>query len=687
MIKRLVLVLIVVSLVFSGTGNLIADEIDYFEEALTACNLTPEDVSWDMDKLNRLGSDPFRLYWFDEIWSKPLRIPQITRQMTDRISAWNSGEMGAELKMNFYYGAGKVAGRIAGFMDDYLPEFDIPDENPLTESLKSIYELEGWRWGDKTEEIISGYEAKLNPETAHLLAEFIWSANHLKTERERVFENVELNDALFHKLMNLMAEEDMISLYKIGENTDMLQLFWACCRVVFTTQNIKNAMMEEKFSTPSEYFSILTPYGKITIDGRDNDNEYSGTNHLLIIDSLGSDTYSGSAGATSSITNCASVIIDLSGDDEYIAETEALPSFGAGILGCGILLDIDGDDHYKGFYNSQGSGVFGVGLLADYAGNDTYDAVELSQGAGAFGVGICMDYSGDDTYNCYIESQGFGYTWGYGLLYDKEGNDEYIANDTNIINPSPQNANHNVSLSQGAGYGRRADYLDGHSMSGGCGLLVDDAGDDMYSCGVFGQGVAYWYGVGVLSDKSGDDSYTGLWYVQGATAHFAISLFRDEAGDDHYQAKQATSIGVGHDFSTSWHIDTGGNDQYDCFRVEEDKKGNEVRKEGGLMLGCGNANGIGIFVNVGGDDVYDGKSNRMYGGSYIRGDTSPDTIRNEILCLGLFLDVGGNDTYGNEKCVEDDSWYEESKTRPGIEVGVGMDANSDGEGGKVGCIW
>ncbi len=686
--KSFVVFFLVLVLLFSSFSFLSAEEeTDYFSLALSAAGLSPEDVTWDMDKLDRLNHDPFRLNWFNEIWSKPLLIPQITRQMTDRISIWNSGDMGNELKINYFYGASKISGYVAGFFDQYLPAFEYDEELPFTNSLKEVFEYNNWGWTDRFEEKITNFENSVTPETAKLLAEFIFSSKHLQVERQRVFDGVTLNENLFQKLNNFFMEDDMVELYKIAEKADMKQLFWANCRVVFSVQNIKNAILDGTFDLTNINETFLTPYGRITLNGTKSNDEYLGENHMLIVDTIGDDTYFGNMGATNSLSNCISVIIDLAGDDHYEAESDSLPSFGGGVLGVGMVLDFEGSDTYSSFDNTQGSGIFGTGILADYGGNDKYNAVNLSQGAGIFGTGFCLDYSGDDEYYCYFGSQGFGYTQGYGLLYDKNGNDTYTANDEDIVNPSAQNSNHNTSMSQGCGFGRRADITDGHSMSGGCGLIVDDAGDDHYSCGVFGQGVAYWYGVGVLSDKSGDDEYDGLWYVQGATAHYAISLFKDEDGNDTYTAKQATSIGVGHDFSTSWHIDTGGNDTYNCFRIEENSEGKEVRKEGGLMLGCGNQNGIGIFVNVGGDDTYDAKSGRMYGGSYISGNTTPDTIRNEILCLGLFLDIGGHDTYGLEKCTEDDSWYEPSKTRPGIEVGVGMDANSDEAGGLVDFIW
>ena len=57
------------------------------------------------------------------------------------------------------------------------------------------------------------------------------------------------------------------------------------------------------------------------------------------------------------------------------------------------------------------------------------------------------------------------------------------------------------------GNGRRGDYLDGHSLAGGVGILFDQEGIDHYVSGVFGQGVGYWEGVGILWDAAGDDVY------------------------------------------------------------------------------------------------------------------------------------------------------------------------------------
>ena len=57
------------------------------------------------------------------------------------------------------------------------------------------------------------------------------------------------------------------------------------------------------------------------------------------------------------------------------------------------------------------------------------------------------------------------------------------------------------------------------------GILIDGKGDDRYRCGVFGQGVSYWYGLGMLIDLEGHDTYEGVWYCQGARPHYGVGRF------------------------------------------------------------------------------------------------------------------------------------------------------------------
>lgn len=123
-----------------------------------------------------------------------------------------------------------------------------------------------------------------------------------------------------------------------------------------------------------------------------------------------------SASGTTAVRSFAGLALDLGGDDDYDAtdwldsesnlpnrapgpldlrapfgsgpDTPSLaryPGFGryesssrllsqgTGFLGVGMLVDTQGDDHYRAFRYAQGTGVVGVGILWDREGNDRYD--------------------------------------------------------------------------------------------------------------------------------------------------------------------------------------------------------------------------------------------------------------------------------------------------------------------------
>ncbi len=359
-------------------------------------------------------------------------------------------------------------------------------------------------------------------------------------------------------------------------------------------------------------FTWETPIGKIALNGK-KANVYDGGPYILIIDTGGNDTYKTAASATYAVP--VSVCIDFAGDDKY--ETTEQGAIGCGILGYSFLVDCAGNDTYKTVVAGLGTGIFGVGILMDRSGNDVYDCREAGEGMGAFGVGIVNDLAGDDKYYCFHMAQGYGGTKGCGAVIDSEGKDLYEANDKQIDYVSSQTTEHNESLAQGCGVGRRAHPGDGHSLAGGLGILVDVKGDDAYKGGVFSQGVGYWYALGMLVDMSGNDSYNGVWYAQGAAAHYAVGSLCDLAGNDRYVSALIQCQGHGRDYSIGWLHDLRGNDYYECY---------------GWALGSSNMNGIGIFWDEAGNDEYkSGLQSFGYGGESRPGQ----------LCLGLFFDQGG----------------------------------------------
>jgi hypothetical protein len=403
-------------------------------------------------------------------------------------------------------------------------------------------------------------------------------------------------------------------------------------------------------------FDQDSPIGKIVINSGDGPTTYAAGDYVLICDCDGGDTYNCSAGANSSILNPISICLDLAGSDTYNAiddytdgvNTDYASQQGTGRWGVGILVDYNGDDEYHASLASQGSGIFGWGLLYDKTGNDTYFGVDHVQGSGLCGVGILYDGGGQDSYHCWHGAQGFGDIWGLGILCDQGSDpDDYYAEWDATVGPavfaSPQNTDINANFAQGAAFGLRTTANFPVLWDGGVGALIDAGGDDDYTCGVFGQGVGFWFCTGVLDDRGGNDQYEGDWYVQAATAHYACSILMDRAGDDDYNKNYATrgfplqnvTVGGAHDHSVSWLLDGAGSDEYYVP---------------GLSLGTGNVNGWGYFIDMGsGTDTYSptdaGFNTITLGRGHLSGEVPDGDAREQEKTFGLFIDCGGADTY------------------------------------------
>ena len=375
-------------------------------------------------------------------------------------------------------------------------------------------------------------------------------------------------------------------------------------------------------------FKLDTYLGEVIIGGFGS-TQYQGT-PAVIVDLGGDDEYFLSK-AKGDSTN-SSVILDLGGNDTYRPKGDFV--IGSGFFGCGILVDVSGDDTYLTNNFSLGSGLFGVGMLLDEGGNDKYFGDIFTMGAGSFGLGILFDTKGADQYTGSLYAQGFGFISGFGALIDSAGCDNYFAGGKykDIL----RYKDHYISLSQGFAYGIRP------IMSGGIGLLYDLSGNDLYTSDIFGQGSSYWWALGSLVDEEGNDKYVSYQYAQGAATHMTLGILEDKKGDDVY-ISHGVSQGCGHDLAFGLLYDESGNDDYVSFDLSQ---------------GAGSANGIGILVDEGGNDgYYVEKKNNTQG----FGDP-----RRDYGSIGIFLDLAGIDHYnGNGK---DSSWW----TTPS-QWGVGID--------------
>lgn len=173
----------------------------------------------------------------------------------------------------------------------------------------------------------------------------------------------------------------------------------------------------------------------------------------LTIDVGGDDTYHNNAGGNG-VEGCgagpllapynapaAAALIDLAGDDQYIAQRDCGIAGGA-LLGSGLLIDAGGDDLYdNGGRGTNGGGyATGIGLLVDADGFDTYLATGAGTNGGGYagGIGRLIDRTGNDHYEGLGDGVNGGASGGYhcrpvcqnaplaqGLLLDIGGTDFY----------------------------------------------------------------------------------------------------------------------------------------------------------------------------------------------------------------------------------------------------------------------
>jgi len=612
------------------------------DSALAQVGLTRETARFDADAVAQWGGDRYALSRFRRVHHDPWVIPQAVTYDADRISR-DGGRLFTLLRLaSLHTDEGVYRGLIGDPAADYAGRVD-SSETPLLDALQALHEETGIRFMPGQEGTLAKESKKLTREAERLLAYFTYACADWVKWRKIALRKVSEEDTGLRKVLPLpdpglrgiyraqtdildeLDDLEFVQWYDFLDKIDMSYLYRGGLDLAAVCDFVADSAAHLARFCDGD-FAWDTPLGRIAI-GDTTHNDYPADRKYLLILEQGGDDFYGTGGASVGIKYNTSVIIDLRGNDTYRNDSTLDVGFGGAVLGAGFVIDREGNDTYDGGSISLGAGVFGLGGLIDYAGRDSYRGYERSQGAGLYGVGVLADLDGDDSYYGFNQIQGYGFTKGCGILYDRAGNDKYVADDSTITYASPQTPEHNVSEAQGVGFGLRDDFSTGHSLAGGIGYLVDDGGDDTYSAGLFAQGCAYWYSLGVLCDKGGNDAYNGVWYVQGSGAHFAVGALNDRAGNDTYTATMNMAQGAGHDFTTGLLWDQAGDDTYHAPN---------------LSLGGGNANGIGILRDDAGDDVYDvtaattlGRANSAAAGS----------LRWDLLCLGLFLDNGGHDRY------------------------------------------
>ncbi len=287
-----------------------------------------------------------------------------------------------------------------------------------------------------------------------------------------------------------------------------------------------------------------TSYGMIVIGGP-GPNTYDMDGRIgLILDLGGNDTYRGVIAAASDADQGNSVVIDLAGHDTYTAAPLGLAT---GRLGVGLLIDLAGDDVYQLSDGSGGTGFAGLGILYDRAGNDAYMGSRFTQGAAIGGLGLLLDEAGDDRYTSYGYAIGFGGPSGIGAVLDTGGNDFYQCGDKY---PSGYNATDVPNAKP-----------DDPAFQYDCFGLGSGSGKRVFSKNTAEQALSLAGGWGLLIDSEGDDRYRSSNFSQGVGYFFGVGLKMDLNGDDEHTAARYGHAAGAHN-GVALFLDRHGDDRY-----------------------------------------------------------------------------------------------------------------------------
>ena len=263
-------------------------------------------------------------------------------------------------------------------------------------------------------------------------------------------------------------------------------------------------------------------------------------------------------------------------------------------------------------------------VLIDLGGDDFYANNTGSSVPGEVPTGILVDFAGNDRYeNWKSMRQGCGF-FGVGMLVDLEGDDSYVG----------------IRCAQGTGFM-------------GVGVLIDGAGNDTYRGMDHCQGVGQ-FGAGLLIDEAGDNRFEGRQACQGVGFTWGVGLVRSagRASDDEYFNKGKVASG---------YRDRGSFEGW------------------GQGFGCGHrpfaSGGLGLLVDEGGDDDYEGGTFSLGGGYYyglgiLRDRSGSDSYRGSRYNMGftahqaagVFIDDAGDDHYATSHYVALGMAWDESCT-------------------------
>ncbi|MCG3133919.1 MAG: hypothetical protein HMLKMBBP_01186 [Planctomycetes bacterium] len=640
-----------------------ADAIDV---ALTLQGLARRDVGWQArGTWEGYPCDiPYKLRHFDDLLAEPFAtapwvraMGTTVREQLDPAKLAEKGVRGSGSLLRAVHALG--INRRYGAMRAYSANLTAAPQ-PLDRAILDIYRAAGRpskyvTFGTESpyplvEQPLAEAAAKLPKEMSEALGQLVANLTEARRWADLAWRNVPLEKrAAVARRLDLGAEEvDAIdyepAVDDVARTWDEASLWYAAMKTVESLDAARVALtpLAAQHAEALREFRLdhTTPWGRILVTGTGDDTVDAGdAGAFLIVDLGGDDRWSGRV-ASSDPERTIGAMLDLGGNDMYRGTDRTQ---GSGVCGVGVLIDAGGVDPYLAVGSlSQGAGQFGLGALIDMGGDDAYATRWSGQGCGFFGVGLLFDLAGDDAYEVFSDGQGFGGSAGVGVLADRSGNDRYLA----VVDPAQtQRPSYHrlgdqvpivsVSNAQGCSMGRRGDGADGHSWAGGLGAILDAEGNDTYTAANWAQGTGYWFGTGVQWDGAGNDTYDAYWWCSASGAHFCIGAQVDEAGDDRRVCRATNGIAFGHDFTLAVLADLGGNDRYEC---PNDVIARSINRSVALLL------------DVSGDDAYrSGEKGRPGSATFdakMLDRRAASVYWTEPTSVGLFVDGGGTDDYG-----------------------------------------
>lgn len=627
--------------------------------------ITPAGLAQAAPQQQKLLDDPFTLPWFRELRASPFEVRCAEQRLVAPLDAWIA-HGGKRPVAGTLRHAASLLGQPVEPLYPHGPALPLTDFEP---ALRALCQTAGG---------CSQPTGALPDALKRELAPVLWALRDVLEARYKL-------DALAPRGAGWWRDHGGhgLLLAKDGQPYDLTSakdraylladrapLYAAAARLAWAVEGLDRAKLQDL--DPALSFTLSTPAGLLRVRGAGPDRyEDAEPSVLLHLDLGGDDVYLGEVASNRDGPNAASLWLDLGGRDLYSYPKVASPhdapllspsdkggrfsgdaQYGPISLsdqyrqaaardGVAMLFDFGPDDDvYESLVASQGYAHFGVAVLYDEGGDDTYSSESASQGAALFGIALLMDLgAGRDVRRAFTQSQGFGFVSGAGILLDDGGDDTYTCDvgDPSLgglpLYHSPQRPKQaNSSFCQGVGFGRRGQGGPEDHLSGGLGLLRDLAGDDRYEASVFAQGAGYWQGTGLLADGAGRDQYDALWYGQGAAAHYAVGLLFDGGDEgDRFNARLQGLNGL-----------MGAGHDYSLGALLNDGGDDEYHAPS-LSLGSANCNSLGLFVDLGGDDRYEARSDAA--GAMSASNEMCLRDRPDALCLALMLDVGGQDVY------------------------------------------